>query len=250
MKTRDEYRRAIQNLIDRENGVNSGPSAQDAYLKMHVDRFRRTLSICTHWVPDPAARVLDVGRSPLTGLLAGRYHSVSTLGFPLAGDPVPPYPITGQDGKDVPHISFDLTRAGHPEEWPDAGKGFDLIVYCETLEHMHIAPEFTLMLLGYLLSASGKLVLTTPNGVRLGNRLRLLLGRNPFERIRFFDQNPGHFREYTSAEMRSMAAPSGLRCLSSEVVNLYPRPWKSVFASGPFKSLGDNLVAVFSRQSD
>lgn len=238
---------AIQALIDRENGINSGDAAQAAYLRMHADRFARTLGICTHWAPDAGARVLDVGRSPLTGLLAGRYHSVSSLGFPLAGAPDAPYPIAQLDGTQVPHIPFDLTRARHAEEWPDPGTGFDLIVYCETIEHMHIAPEFTLMLLAFLLSPAGKLVVTTPNAVRLGNRLRILAGKNPFERIRFVDHNPGHFREYTREELRDMASASGLRCLSSEVVNLYPRLWKNLFASGPLRALGDNLVTVYTK---
>jgi hypothetical protein len=209
----------------------------------------KTLGICKSWASRQNIEVLDIGRSPLTGMLAAFYDKVSTLGFPLPGGSETPYPIAGKDGKDVPHIPFDLTRCRFVEEWPDHANRFDLIVYCETIEHMHVAPEFTLMLFAYLLKEGGKLIVTTPNAVRLGNRLRFVLGRNPFERIRFIAENPGHFREYTREELQGMGGEAGLICLRSEVVNMYPRWWKAPLEIGPLKALGDNLVAVYSKSS-
>jgi hypothetical protein len=246
LETREKYRAAIDGLMRRETGENSGDGAEKRYLAMHRGRFEKTLGLCKRWLPGPAADVLDIGRSPLTGMLAEHYDRVSTLGFPLAGGGEP-YPISGKDGRPVPHIPFDLTRCRFVDEWPDQEGRFDLIVYCETIEHMHVAPEFTYMLFAYLLKDSGRLLVTTPNGVRIGHRIRFMLGRNPFERIRFIAENPGHFREYTRAELRDMGVDAGLTCLSSEVVNMYSRWWNGIFSSGPLRFLGDNLVAVYAK---
>ena len=56
----------------------------------------------------------------------------------------------------------------------------------------------------------GVLVVQTPNAVSLPRRLAMLGGRNPYELIREDATNPGHFREYTAAELRRYAAVAGL----------------------------------------
>ena len=47
------------------------------------------------------------------------------------------------------------------------------------------------------------LLIGTPNAVSLNRRVSMLVGRNPYERIRTTINNPGHFREYTTAELRA-----------------------------------------------
>lgn len=247
METKAEFREAIAALRRDENSAYAGEDAGRRYLAMHRLRFERTLELCRHWAPSPGLDVLDVGRSPLTGMLAAHYDRVSSLGLPLADSGEKPYPIPGKDGRELPHIPFDLTRSAEPEAWPEPGGRFDLIVYCETLEHMHIAPEFTLMLFAYLLKPDGVLLATTPNAVRLGNRARFLLGRNPFERIRFESVNPGHFREYTRAELRGMGHIAGLHCLACEAITMYPRWWKAPLALAPLRGLADNLAVVYRK---
>jgi hypothetical protein len=52
-------------------------------------------------------------------------------------------------------------------------------------------------------------VLQTPNAASLRKRIKLLIGRNPYERIRVDRSNPGHFREYTVNELRSIVSGAG-----------------------------------------
>jgi len=66
-----------------------------------------------------------------------------------------------------------------------------------------------LRLLEAALRPGGWLVLQTPNAARIGNRVRLLAGRNPFEPLREDSVSPGHFREYTVAELLGMVRKAG-----------------------------------------
>jgi hypothetical protein len=63
--------------------------------------------------------------------------------------------------------------------------------------------------LGQLIAPRGLLLLQTPNAVALRKRVRMLLGQNPFERLRVDRGNPGHFREYTASELRELLAGAG-----------------------------------------
>ena len=81
----------------------------------------------------------------------------------------------------------------------------------EVLEHLHTAPSLVLAFVKTLLADNGLLVLQTPNAASLPKRIKLLLGRNPFDMIRTDPKNPGHFREYTRRELSALAADLGFR---------------------------------------
>ncbi|HXU02733.1 MAG TPA: methyltransferase domain-containing protein, partial [Polyangia bacterium] len=86
---------------------------------------------------------------------------------------------------------------------------YDVIVFAEVIEHLYTAPELVLPYLRDLLVPGGVLLLQTPNAVSLRKRAKLLLGVNPFERIRPERDNPGHFREYTASELKDLLAGAG-----------------------------------------
>jgi hypothetical protein len=77
------------------------------------------------------------------------------------------------------------------------------------IEHLAVSPRHVLRFLGSALRSGGWLVLQTPNAARVGNRLRLLAGRNPFEQLRENSLDPGHFREYTVDELLELSRETG-----------------------------------------
>jgi 2-polyprenyl-3-methyl-5-hydroxy-6-metoxy-1,4-benzoquinol methylase len=79
----------------------------------------------------------------------------------------------------------------------------------EVIEHLHVAAVPFLRHLAARLEHGGHLILQTPNAAALPNRLRLLLGRNPYEPIRDEPGNPGHFHEYTVSELRDAVIAAG-----------------------------------------
>jgi SAM-dependent methyltransferase len=203
--------RLLAQLVSIEKKETSGLESRQVYLAMHQPRFADILRICKDLVPDPSARVLDIGRSELTAYLSAFYLNIHTLGFDLNIDDGGHRET--QDLKVVPHITFDLLKTPSVAAWPECGK-FDLIVFSEVIEHLHVAPAYVLAFLGSLLTAGGVLLCTTPNAVGIAKRIRMLAGRNPYELLRLYERNPGHIREYTRDELIEIATSVGLGCRS------------------------------------
>jgi hypothetical protein len=167
---------------------------EQVYLRTHARRYEVLIELVRELAPE---RILVVGPSYETVLMRETLPAaaVNTLGwhdhrFPLREGEV--------------HTQLDLNADDGPELEPH-----DLVVCAEVIEHLHVAP---VPVLGYLatgLRPDGHLILQTPNATALPKRLRMLLGRNPYDPIRENPFNPGHFHEYTAAELRGAVAAAG-----------------------------------------
>ncbi len=80
---------------------------------------------------------------------------------------------------------------------------YDLVVSFQVIEHLSKPVEF-LTRCAAICAEGGHVAVATPNRRRLGNILRSLSGKSPTM------LDPQHFQEYSSAEMDSLAAQSGL----------------------------------------
>jgi|SRR4051794_17041925 2-polyprenyl-3-methyl-5-hydroxy-6-metoxy-1,4-benzoquinol methylase len=168
------------------------------YLAFHAPRYEFLATLVAGRVRADA-RVLDVGRSPLTARLARR------LGRPVDSLGLEP-DATLASGR---HRRFDLNDTQWPERWRRDLGPYDAVVLAEVIEHLHTAPELVLGYLRRLLVPGGRLFVQTPNAAALWKRRALLLGHNPFERIRADPGDPGHFREYTAGELRQILRGAG-----------------------------------------
>ena len=186
-----------------EDGIASDASAlpeADPYLRMHARRYEALLAKVRELAPE-RPRILDVGQAyeaerlrELPGAI------VDTLGF---GDER--FPPRDEER----HIPYDLKAAGEQDVWPELDR-YDVVVCAEVIEHLPISPVNAVGFLGSALHPGGWLVLQTPNAARIGNRLRLLAGRNPFELLRGDLVSPGHIREYTVDEVLELGRAAGL----------------------------------------
>jgi SAM-dependent methyltransferase len=216
MSPRSNVKTTLAKLLENEKAITSSEVSRRYYVNVHKRRFADILRLCSTYVPDRSARVLDIGRSELTACLMTFYHRVQTLGLDPAVDDGGHREVSTMET--VPHITFDLSNSDNVDTWPDCGC-FDLIVFSEVIEHLHIAPEFVLAFLSSLLADGGVLVCTTPNAADIAKRLRLACGRNPYERLRLYSMNPGHIREYTRQELAEIACSVGLRCIRHRYFN-------------------------------
>jgi SAM-dependent methyltransferase len=171
------------------------PPDNEIYLRTHSRRYALLLDLVRELSP---RKILVVGPSYESALLREALPdaTVNTLGwfdhrFPL------------REGEQ--HTEFDLNEAEYPDLEPH-----DLIVCCEVIEHLHVSPVPVLRFLADALAPDGRLVLQTPNATALPKRLRMLLGRNPYDPIREEPGNPGHFHEYTLGELRDALEAAGL----------------------------------------
>jgi SAM-dependent methyltransferase len=216
MNSKSDVETTLVKLLEDEKALTSSEASRQHYLDMHKRRFENILRLCRACVPDRSARVLDIGRSELTACLLTFYNRVQTLGLDTTVDDGGHREVSRMET--VPHITFDLLNSDNVDTWPECGC-FDLIVFSEVIEHLHIAPEFVLAFLSSLLAEGGVLVCTTPNAADISKRLRLACGRNPYERLRLYSMNPGHIREYTRQELTEIARSVGLRCIRHRYFN-------------------------------
>jgi hypothetical protein len=104
------------------------------------------------------------------------------------------------------------------------------------LEHLHVSPVHVLEFLATGLVPDGHLLVQTPNAASLPKRLRLLLGRNPYEPIREDALNPGHFHEYTVDELLAAGQAAGLSLVEWFTANYFDhgsRKSRAFVAAGP-----------------
>ena len=168
-----------------------------AYLDYHARRYATLMAVLDDLLAGCARpRILDVGPMFETGMLRASGATVDTLGFAN-----PLFPARGPER----HLEVDLNAPAEP------GDGaYDAVVLAEVIEHLTRAPAPVLEWLSTWLRPAGWIVVQTPNAVALHKRLRMLAGRNPIEPVRADARNPGHFHEYTLAELRAAAADAGL----------------------------------------
>jgi 2-polyprenyl-3-methyl-5-hydroxy-6-metoxy-1,4-benzoquinol methylase len=98
---------------------------------------------------------------------------------------------------------------------------YDLVVMAEVIEHLPVSPSHVFSFLASLLRPGGYLLLQTPNACSLSKRLKMLIGRNPFELIRDDLHNPGHFREYTMRELAGYAGAAGFNVRRVTTANYF-----------------------------
>ena len=155
-------------------------------------------------------RLLDVGPGYQTLMFNRLWPEIhiDTIGFP--DDKFPPLP--GEQ-----RIHFDLNSASDTALLPALPAKYDLVTYCEVVEHLYTSPVHSLRFLGSALTPNGYMLVTTPNGVALHRRVRLLFGRNPQELIREDLSNPGHYREYARRELIEIAHRAGLSEVSTRM---------------------------------
>jgi 2-polyprenyl-3-methyl-5-hydroxy-6-metoxy-1,4-benzoquinol methylase len=238
----------LEKLREKERLRTCGEEAAQRYQIIHHNRFHMTLEICKELIPNSQARVLDVGPSYFTTLLAQEYKDVSTLGLDMITD------HGGQRNAStlalaLPHVKFELNNSRDIRNWPKVVPPFDLIVFAETLEHLYTAPEYSLAFLSSLLTEKGILLVTTPNAAMIMKRLILLLkGKNPYEKIRLIGENPGHYREYTMKELVDIGTQCRLNPVYAEYINFYA---SANFIYGFLKCLKstfkDSLAVAFRR---
>ena len=82
---------------------------------------------------------------------------------------------------------------------------FDSVIFSEVLEHLYESPIQILQELYRILKPNGVLILTTPNVMKLENKIKFFLNINIYQDIERFCYNPRyclHFREYTEKDLK------------------------------------------------
>ncbi|MEX2099853.1 MAG: class I SAM-dependent methyltransferase [Acidimicrobiia bacterium] len=112
----------------------------------------------------------------------------------------------------------DIERAAMPYE----DDVFDLVVFCEVLEHLTEDPLAALVEIRRVLRPGGVLVLTTPNVARLENVVRMVLGENIYDPYSGYGPTGRHNREYSRHELHLLLEHVGFAVEDSFTADAHP----------------------------
>lgn len=187
-----------------------------AFLLEHVSNVRPALA-----QPDVPVTILDIGPSFLTELLSHSFpqDSILTLGFDSPENRGGHFPLSVHYKKTT-HFAFDLNDSLYQDRWIHVPKA-SLVIMAEVIEHLYTSPMHVLRFVRSLTAPGGYVFIETPNATTLKKRLKLLWGTNPYEMIRENRDNPGHFREYTSQELTTLAEAAGFEVMAVRLSNYH-----------------------------
>jgi hypothetical protein len=214
-------------VVRRSAAEIRGRFPSSGYVAFHAPRYVYLLDTLRRLRPEPFEQMLDIGRSQLTEMLHDEFGiRVDTLGFQEDGE--------HETGR---HFRMDLNQSADEAMRPADIPAYDVVVMAEVIEHLYTSPATVLRFLRTLVRPGGLLVIQTPNGAALYRRVKLLLGRNPFDLINEDTTNPLHFREYTGKELRQYATDAKFEIVEFDYCNyldqryaktLKPARWRAV----------------------
>lgn len=85
--------------------------------------------------------------------------------------------------------------------FPFESESFDIVLFCEIIEHLLMDPAKVLREIQRVLKKGGQLILTTPNVSRLENVARMLSGANIYDPYSGYGPYGRHNREYNKHEL-------------------------------------------------
>src|SRR4051794_35495630 len=106
-------------------------AANPAYAAFHRPRFAFVLDVLRAGGVTASSRILDVGASQLTSLIAKELDvQVESMGMEEEGET-----------NGLMHRRFDLNNVQDRAQWKMDIGPYDIIVVAEVLEHLYTAPE-------------------------------------------------------------------------------------------------------------
>lgn len=221
----DGYTR--ENLLSALESVSIDGSQRGeliGYAQADFERFIHTLGL----VPQhTAGRSLEIGANPyFTTLLFRKFRPFLTMELINY--------FGGSEHQAIQHVSFPGFD-GVPEEidmvWHNANlelatlpfetDTFDVVLFCEVLEHLTLDPLHAMLELKRVLKPGGRLVLTTPNAARLENVSAFIEGRNVYDQYSKYGVYGRHNREYTRHELNQLLLHCGFEAETFYTANVH-----------------------------
>ncbi len=177
--------------------------------------YQRTIADVVELFPER----LSGSNEPVKILEIGAYLGVvsltlSQLGFSVTACDIPEFMQNKQLQERYSRDGVSILSANLRDyKVPAPSEEFDLVIMCETLEHLNFNPVPVLLEINRVLKKTGGFYLSLPNLTSLVNRVKLLLGHSIHNPVSdFFAQfsDKGnmivglHWREYTAGEIQAL----------------------------------------------
>lgn len=198
-------------LFDRARSRHDRQIVQD-YCDLHRVRFRELFGIVSQ-LCSPGNRVVEISTSPASyGLVeaTGIYY-VSVDHPSMYGE------FHGMENPELRshrHVSVDMNYDSPWEKISSFGEDkFDLVIFCEIIEHLLISPYDQVKKLAECLKPGGYLFISTPNFFSHERQRRMSTRKHPLDLIPAGDDfihGAHHVREYTMDDLFKVVETNGL----------------------------------------
>ncbi|MGB6295168.1 MAG: class I SAM-dependent methyltransferase [Rivularia sp. (in: cyanobacteria)] len=185
--------------------VSDAPATEMAnYCRQDFRRFVYTYGL----VQDMAGNCLELGANPyFTTILLKKFTNLKlTLAnyFGLENTDKLVQEVRYKDFESDQHLLVKL-ESNHfnieEDVFPFEDRCFDIILFCEIIEHLLIDPVKVLKEIKRILKPNGALILTTPNVSRLENVAKMIAGVNIYDPYSGYGPYGRHNREYNKHEL-------------------------------------------------
>jgi 2-polyprenyl-3-methyl-5-hydroxy-6-metoxy-1,4-benzoquinol methylase len=115
------------------------------------------------------------------------------------------------------------------DDFPFDDQSFDVVLFCEIIEHLLMDPVRVLLQIKRVLKPGGQLILSTPNVSRLENVARMLSGSNIYDPYSGYGPYGRHNREYNKHELDLLLRHAGYRVEHMFSADVHENRVNSVF---------------------
>jgi SAM-dependent methyltransferase len=223
----------------------------------YIHHALRRIIITVDMVPPaahPQQRLLEIGASPyyMTVLL----HRLRGYDMYLTNYYGDNHPALGRqiirslrdhDSYECNYASVNVER--DPLPYPD--ETFDVVLFCEVIEHLTRDPTYALAELHRVLKPGGYLLVTTPNVFRLQHLLYMVGGRqNLFHPYSGHGVYGRHQREYGAGELIDLVRGCGFTIVRAEIADYEPHTsWGQRLLKRLWRHRRDNIFLLAQRQA-
>jgi SAM-dependent methyltransferase len=173
----------------------------DPYVHDALYRFIHSWQL----VKNEKGNCLELGANPyfITWLLQEHTELDLTLANYFGGEEGKgTQTLSWQEGTARKNSTFYFDHFNMEESrFPYDDASFDVVLYCEIIEHLLMNPVHTLKEIRRVMRPGGLLVVTTPNVARLGNVLAMADGRSIYDPYSGFGPYGRHNREFSMQEL-------------------------------------------------
>ena len=127
------------------------------------------------------------------------------------------------------------------ERFPFPDHQFDVLLFCEIIEHLQTDPLNVLREIKRVLKPGGTLVLTTPNVARLENVARMMAGVNIYDQYSGYGAYGRHNREYNRHELHLLLSWAGFEVDAGFTADVHPNQSLDYVSQGTMLSVAEEL---------
>lgn len=205
--------------MKKKKGISSFLNKKALNYGMHPDRQKRLMTLLGKDIEKK--KILDIGCS--TGYFGKllKDQGAYVVGVDISADAI-------EDAKK--NLDEALVLDVNIERLPHKKGEFDIVVAAEVIQFLY-NPEMVLRELNRVLKDDGKLVITTPNLLYWGNRLKFLKGEFVYQKIGVFDE--GHVHFYTNETLKEDLKKSGFKIVKQNHLFAGPESLSAVKSKFP-----------------